>query len=252
MSDKINLVLSKQQLSAMKMAQSQIVWIKAYRVSISHNVFWLWVLHWETFPGSFFVGACVEPQQREGWDVQPLSLGSCEAMCLCGGGGEGSRRHSNSNQEHRAGPFWPVGQTRSSRGRWGEMIKEDIIQVYFGDNVVIFECALLLLSSCGSLQAKLAGAGWRVDEGGCGVHRQQGRSNDRVWWCHSLWGQCIIVLWDQPDQITEACHCLHLKDAWKKWLWISFPGGAVCRARWGYKWDKTCSQREDHCVQIPW
>lgn len=34
------------------------------------------------------------------------------------------------------------------------------------------------------------------------------------------------------------------------YLW--FSGRGVCRARGGYQWNQSCSQREDNRVQIPW
>ena len=73
-------------------------------------------------PWFFTPGARVEPNERESWEVQGLGPGSCNALCLSRGGGEGSGRHSYSNQIYWAGTVWSVGQTRSPRGRCEERI----------------------------------------------------------------------------------------------------------------------------------
>lgn len=65
--------------------------------------------------------------------------------------------------------------------------------------------ASCLLSSSGSLQAKLAGAGRRADEGGGGVRWQQRGSDGRGRWHHPLWGPSAVVLYHCLDKMNKMC-----------------------------------------------
>lgn len=91
--------------------------------------------------------------------------------------------------------------------------------------------ASCLLSSSGSLQAKLAGAGRRADEGGGGVRWQQRGSDGRGRWRHPLWGPSAVVLYHCLKKMNKMCITGTLCVGKNMSVNLVFSGWGVRRAR---------------------